>query len=447
MLTSRDGRLVTSPEANDALDGLYYNGDTRHYNFGTHTSNMEEQFLTLEQYDRPMAEDDKVRKLLTSIRTTDPVLLAGVAHVRANAELKRDYFAAKTYLAGCITPLKKKDRRQVSFAGTTPKGKVDYKKSYSNDEWWNTLTQEQRDEITRLRKENKSKAKNGKKKAEKRKRNQEKKAQKRAIAAAKAEILKEQAKGDESAGSDSDDDVYLRAAARDNGEQYYEYVCCFVDDCLAFSANPAKIMEALWKIYKLKPVQGSDVPWEEPKRYLGADVGKYNLSGETAWYMSSDSYVKLAIKTIEEKLRKHDQCLSKKAEGPIQAAYRPELDVSPLLDDERANFYQELVGVLNWIVELGRIDIHTAVSKMSAYLAAPRKGHLAQVLHIFAYLKKYDRSKTVLNPEYVDHDERSIWWALTFGIYPEMGPWLRHWSIVLSARLCALGNQVRSSQN
>ena len=103
--------------------------------------------------------------------------------------------------------------------------------------------------------------------------------------------------------------------------------------------------------------------------------------------------------------------------------------------------------MLNWIVELGRIDIHTAVSKMSAYLAAPRKGHLAQVLHIFAYLKKYDRSKTVLNPEYVDHDERSIWWALTFGIYPEMGPWLRHWSIVLSARLCALGNQVRSSQN
>lgn len=204
----------------------------------------------------------------------------------------------------------------------------------------------------------------------------------------------------------ADPDVYLQPSARDDGTPYYEYVCCFVDDALAFSVEPAKIMEALGKTYKLKPVEGSNVPWEEPKRYLGADVGKYNLSGETAWYMSSDSYVKLAVQTVEDKLRKHDLQLSKKAEGPIQPTYRPELDVSALLDDEQANFYQELVGVLNWIVELGRIDIHTSVSKMSAYLAAPRKGHLMQVLHVFAYLKKYNRSKTVLNPEYIDHDAR-----------------------------------------
>lgn len=97
--------------------------------------------------------------------------------------------------------------------------------------------------------------------------------------------------------------------------------------------------------------------------------------------------------------------MSRKAESPLSSGYSPELDDSPLLEGEQANYYMNLQGVLNWIVELGRIDIHNATAKMSAYLAAPRQGHLEQVLHIFAYLKKYSRSKNVFDPAYVDHDE------------------------------------------
>ena len=59
---------------------------------------------------------------------------------------------------------------------------------------------------------------------------------------------------------------------------------------------------------------------------------------------------------------------------------------------------------MRWMVELGRIDIATEVSMLAAYSAAPRQGHLAAVLHVFAYLKKHPRSKLVLDPKYVDHD-------------------------------------------
>jgi len=67
------------------------------------------------------------------------------------------------------------------------------------------------------------------------------------------------------------------------------------------------------------------------------------------------------------------------------------------LDAKRATYYQGLIGVLRWIVELGRIDIHTPVALMSHYLACPRIGHLDQVTHLFAHLKKCNKSSLVFD--------------------------------------------------
>ena len=50
------------------------------------------------------------------------------------------------------------------------------------------------------------------------------------------------------------------------------------------------------------------------------------------------------------------------------------------------------------MVELGRVDICLEVSMMSSHLALPREGHLEQVLHIFAYLKKYHNGTLVYDP-------------------------------------------------
>ena len=63
-------------------------------------------------------------------------------------------------------------------------------------------------------------------------------------------------------------------------------------------------------------------------------------------------------------------------------------------------YYQSLIGILHWIVELGKVDIACEVSMMLSCLALPREGHLQQLYHIFAYLsrsqfEKQDWSKTV----------------------------------------------------
>ena len=54
------------------------------------------------------------------------------------------------------------------------------------------------------------------------------------------------------------------------------------------------------------------------------------------------------------------------------------------------------------MVELGIIDICCELFMMSSHLALPREGHLAQVLHIFAYLKKHHNYALVFDPSYPD---------------------------------------------
>ena len=50
------------------------------------------------------------------------------------------------------------------------------------------------------------------------------------------------------------------------------------------------------------------------------------------------------------------------------------------------------------MVELGCVDIFLEVSMMSSHLALPREGHLSELFHLFAYLKKYHNSEMVFDP-------------------------------------------------
>ena len=87
------------------------------------------------------------------------------------------------------------------------------------------------------------------------------------------------------------------------------------------------------------------------------------------------------------------------APTPLSCKYRPEIDVSPECGEDDASYYHSLlIGVLRWIVELGRVDIDVEVSMMSSHLALPRVGHLQELYHIFAYLKAHANSEMVFDP-------------------------------------------------
>ena len=97
--------------------------------------------------------------------------------------------------------------------------------------------------------------------------------------------------------------------------------------------------------------------------------------------------MKQAVANVETELNKVGKKLNSRVSGPLVQSYKPELDTSELLDAKSANYYQNLIRVLRWVVELGWIDINYHVAVMSRYLAAPREGHLEQVFCIFSYLK------------------------------------------------------------
>ena len=74
-----------------------------------------------------------------------------------------------------------------------------------------------------------------------------------------------------------------------------------------------------------------------------------------------------------------------------------------------------MIGILRWVVELGRIDINLEVSLLSQYLAQPRIGHLLQACNIFRYLGKYSNSNLILDPTYWNVD----WTGTSNEVHPK----------------------------
>ena len=56
-------------------------------------------------------------------------------------------------------------------------------------------------------------------------------------------------------------------------------------------------------------------------------------------------------------------------------------------------------------MELGRVDVTTEASMMASCMALPRSGHLDQVYHIFAYLKKKHNSEIIFDPSEPEIDD------------------------------------------
>jgi hypothetical protein len=55
----------------------------------------------------------------------------------------------------------------------------------------------------------------------------------------------------------------------------------------------------------------------------------------------------------------------------LEKGDHPKLDTSELCTTEQVTRYQSMIGTLQWIVTIGRFNMHTAVMTMSGFLIAP----------------------------------------------------------------------------
>ncbi len=174
----------------------------------------------------------------------------------------------------------------------------------------------------------------------------------------------------------ADPDLWYKAETRpDDNFKYYAYILCYVDNILVIHHVPMTIFDKINGYMTLKPSSVGD-----PAIYLGAKLRRTRLkNGVWAWGLSPSKYVAQAVKNCEQHLlKKLSNCyrLRSKAENPFLMDYCPEMDISDPLDPECLSFYQHLIGVMWWMVELDRVDIATKISLLSSHLAYPCVGHL-----------------------------------------------------------------------
>jgi hypothetical protein len=74
----------------------------------------------------------------------------------------------------------------------------------------------------------------------------------------------------------ADPDVWIRAAVKPDGFEYYEILLVYVDDIFFIAFHPKLTMDAIGKLYRLK--KGSVGP---PERYLGANIKRVQLPDGT----------------------------------------------------------------------------------------------------------------------------------------------------------------------
>lgn len=221
----------------------------------------------------------------------------------------------------------------------------------------------------------------------------------------------------------ADPDVWLRKSIKADGSKYYEYALLYVDDLLVVSEKAEEVIRSeIGKYFELK-----EASIGMPDIYLGGKVSRVELeNGARAYTFSSSQYVKAAVANVEQHLKQKGLKLPCRAVTPLKCGYRPEIDLSPELDEASAAYYQSLIGILRWMVELGRIDITCEVSMMSSHMALPRVGHLDQLYHVFAYLKRCHNTELVFDPsdrqinksEFIRYD----WASSEFGEVEEALP-------------------------
>ena len=204
----------------------------------------------------------------------------------------------------------------------------------------------------------------------------------------------------------ADPDVYRRPAMKPNGDRYYEYFIAYVDDILAISLDASKIMDEVQKTFTFKNNEVGD-----PDIYLGSQIRPFEfkeVDPVKTWILSADKYVANALKECKRKLLERDRELFRKVRSVMAPGYRPELDQSPELSLKDMAWYQEMIGVLRWAVELGRLDIYNAVTQLASQMASPREGHLEALLRIFAWLDVHPRSGIVADPKIPNIDFASF---------------------------------------
>ena len=121
--------------------------------------------------------------------------------------------------------------------------------------------------------------------------------------------------------------------------------------------------------------------------------------------MSLENDLDTAINNLEEKLANHESKLPNRCDTTLYSNYHPSEETTVELDANGVQYFKDIIVVLRWEVELGRVKLFLELDLLYTHLALPREGHLQQVYHIFGYLKKSPRPRVFMDLDHPNIDE------------------------------------------
>ena len=117
----------------------------------------------------------------------------------------------------------------------------------------------------------------------------------------------------------------MKRNSNPNGDPYYNYMLCYVDDLLQVGFKPKEDIYALNIICWLKDL------FVPPDQYLGANGDKVQLKdGQVVWSTNCVDYLKIAIENVYDLLGLDNTALNNYGDGhrPYSSRFSPELDVT-----------------------------------------------------------------------------------------------------------------------
>ena len=172
--------------------------------------------------------------------------------------------------------------------------------------------------------------------------------------------------------SKADGEVWFRA-----NKDVYEYIAVYVDDLLIAMLQPESFVKTLREKYSLKLKGVGPLTFHlgcdfirDPDGTLGSGPHKYITKMEATF----------------KRLFPNDPL--PKVTSPLEPNDHPELDTSSDLTPDDIEKYYTMIGELQWLVTLGRIDIFSAVTTMGRFRVEPHEGHLRRLQRIYGYVIK-----------------------------------------------------------
>ena len=101
------------------------------------------------------------------------------------------------------------------------------------------------------------------------------------------------------------------------------------------------------------------------------------INGVVTWGMSPLNYVREVAKNFAKHLKDNlpgKYTLPACDENPFFMGYEAITETSKDLYPSEEYYFQSVIGVMRWMVEIGRIDIATELSLILSHLAYPRGG-------------------------------------------------------------------------